>query len=110
MGLASQAGLSSPFVRAPHIGPFLCWVWERRHVVTFFLKKQEELADTSPIAVNDASPIVADDTSPDNSSLNQKLIFNPFLTKNTQKKNTLEAVINLSIASKNPKKSSENLK
>jgi hypothetical protein len=74
------------------------------------LKKQEELADTSPIAVNDASPIVADDTSPDNSSLNQKLIFNPFLTKNTQKKNTLEAVINLSIASKNPKKSSENLK
>jgi len=37
--------------------------------------------------------------------LNQKLIFNPFLTKNTQKKkNTLEAVINLSIASKNKKK------
>jgi hypothetical protein len=30
-----------------------------------FLKKQEELADTSPIAVNDASPVVADDASPD---------------------------------------------
>jgi hypothetical protein len=78
-----------------------------RHI---FLKKQEELADTSPIAVDDASPIVADDTSPDNGSLNQKLIFNPFLTKNKQKTHILEAVINLSIASKNPKKSSENLK
>jgi hypothetical protein len=30
-----------------------------------FLKKQEELADTSPIAVDDASPVVADDASPD---------------------------------------------
>jgi hypothetical protein len=30
-----------------------------------FLKKQEELADTSPIAVNDVSPVVAEDASSD---------------------------------------------
>ena len=78
-----------------------------------FLKKQEELVDTSPIAVDDASPVVADDASLDIFKMVlwiRNSFLTPFWPKTRKKKNTLEAVINLSIASKNKKKSSQNLK